>query len=154
MDENSIKRVMPYSRDAEKAVLGSMLMDKEAVSLAVDMLKSDDFYIREYGILFQAMADLFVKGKPAELVEIQEQLKQNGAPAEVAGIDVIQEIMSLMPTSVNIKHYAEIVKNKSILRQLIKTSQEIENECYEGKDDMDGILYEAEKNILKVTQQG
>ncbi|MDD6234609.1 MAG: replicative DNA helicase [Lachnospiraceae bacterium] len=154
MDEVLIKRILPHSDEAEQAVIASMLMDKDAVVTAVDMLEKDDFYSSRYGILFEAMAQLSKEGKPADLVQVQDRVRQNGAPPEVSGMEFLREVLSSVPTSANIRHYAEIVKNKSILRRLIKTAQTIENECYESKDNIENILYNAEKNITGVTQSG
>ena len=154
MDEVLIKRILPHSDEAEQSVIASMLMDKDAVVTAVDMLEKDDFYSTRYGILFEAMDQLAKEGKPADLIQVQDRVRQNGAPPEVSGMEFLREILSSVPTSANIRHYAEIVKNKSILRRLIKTAQTIENECYESKDNIENILYNAEKNITDVTQSG
>lgn len=154
MDEVLIKRILPHSDEAEQAVIASMLMDKDAVVTAVDMLEKEDFYSTRYGILFEAMDQLSKEGKPADLIQVQDRVRQNGAPPEVSGMEFLREILSSVPTSANIRHYAEIVKNKSILRRLIKTAQTIENECYESKDNIENILYNAEKNITGVTQSG
>ncbi len=154
MDETLIKRVMPHSPEAEKAVIGSMLMDRDAVIVATDTLTKEDFYTGQYGILFEAMAQLEKEGKPADLVQVQERVRQNGAPPEIGEMEFIRDILSTVPTSVNIKHYAEIVKNKSTLRRLIRKAQMIENSCYEEKDDINNILFNAEKEINDVTQSG
>lgn len=154
MDEALIKRVMPHSPEAEKAVIGSMLMDRDAVIVATDTLTKEDFYTGQYGILFEAMAQLEKEGKPADLVQVQERVRLNGAPPEIGEMEFIRDILSTVPTSVNIKHYAEIVKNKSTLRKLIRKAQTIENSCYEEKDDINTILFNAEKDINAVTQSG
>ncbi len=154
MDEALIKRVMPHSVEAEKAVIGSMLMDREAVIAATDTLSKDDFYTSQYGLLFEAMAQLEKEGKPADLVQVQEKLRQNQAPPEIGEMEFIREVLAAVPTSANIKHYAGIVKEKSILRNLIRKSQGIEEACYSGQDDLVKILYNAEKDITSVTQSG
>lgn len=154
MDEALIKRVMPHSVEAEQSVIGSMLMDKEAVAIAVDMLEKDDFYSSQYGILFDAIAQLNNEGRPADLIQVQEKVRQTGAPPEIAGMEFLREVLAAVPTSANIRHYADIVKNKSILRRLIKTVHDIEEDCYQGKDDIDDILFNAEKNVTSLTQNG
>lgn len=154
MDEAIVKRVMPHSQDAEKAVIASMLMDREALIAATDVLSRDDFYIKQYGILFEAMQQLEHEAKPADLVQVQERIKQNGAPPEIGEMEFIKEILGSVSTSVNIKHYAQIVKNKSTLRKLIRNIQRIENSCYEEKDDINTILFNAEKDVKSVTQSG
>ncbi len=154
MDEALIKRVMPHSLEAEQSVIGSMLMDNEAVTIASDMLVKEDFYSSQYGILFEAMVQLNHENKPADLIQVQERVRQNGAPPEIAGMEFLREVLGMVPTSANIKHYAEIVKNKSILRKLIRTSQKIEESCYEGQGGIDDILFDAERTITAVTQSG
>ena len=154
MEEALVKRVMPHSIEAERSVIGSMLMDVEAIVIASEMLDKDDFYTGQYGILFDAMVALNKEKKPADLVQVQDKLKQMQAPEELAGIDFLREILSTVPTSANIKHYAKIVKDKSMMRQLIKAAQKRENDCYEGKAELDGIMFDAEKNVTKITQGG
>ncbi len=154
MDEALIKRVMPHSQEAEQAVIGSMLMDKDAVEVAADALEKEDFYNNQYGILFEAMIQLNKEGKPADLVQVQDRVKQNGAPVEVAGMEFLREILTMVPTSANIKHYVEIVKSKAILRNLIKSAQAIEEECYQGQNEIENILFEAERSINQITQKG
>lgn len=154
MDEALIKRVMPHSVEAEQSVIGSMLMDKDAIRVAADALTKDDFYTGQYGILFEAMVALDKENRPADIVQVQDKLKQMGAPAELAGIDFLRDILNTVPTSANIKHYTKIVKDKSILRKLIKTVQRIENNCYEGSKEIDDLLFEAEKTVTTVTQSG
>ena len=154
MDELLEKRAMPYSIEAEKAVIGSMLMDREAVIAATDMLTKDDFYTGQYGMLFEAIAQLEKEGKPTELVGVQEKLRQNQAPPEVVEMEFVREILANMPTSVNIKRYAEIVKEKAVLRTLIRKTKEIQEACYTGKDEVNTILFNAEKEITSVTRSG
>lgn len=154
MDEAVIKRIMPHSTEAEQAVIGSMLMDKDALTVAVDMLTKDDFYTAQYGMLFRAMDELSKAGKPADLQLVQEQLKVDQAPPEVAGMEFLREVLSAIPTSANIKHYAKIVKDKSVLRKLIKAAQNIEEQCYGQTETADNILYEAEKNVTEITRTG
>ena len=154
MDETLVKRVMPHNTSAEKAVIGSMLMDKDAVATAADMLLKEDFYSEQYGTLFEAIRSLYSEGKPADLVQVQDKLQQMGAPAEIFGIDFLRDILTSESTSANIKHYAEIVKNKSTLRRLIKAAQGIEEQCYRDEQDINDVLYSSEKNVCEITQAG
>lgn len=154
MEEVIDKSSMPYSKEAEKAVIASMLMDRDALIMATDMLSKDDFYLKHYGILFEAMEQLEHEAKPADLVQVQERLKQNGAPPEMVEMEFVREIIASVPTSANIKYYAQIVKNKSTLRKLIRKVRDIENACYEEKEDISTILFNAEKEVNSVTQGG
>lgn len=152
MDEALIKRVMPHSVEAEQSVVGSMIMDQDAIISAADILVADDFYQKQYGILFQAMVDIHGEGKPVDLVTLQERLKSMDVPPEISSLEFLRELLSAIPTSANVKHYANIVKEKSLLRNVIKVNEEITNECYLGKESADAILEETEKQLFRLLQ--
>lgn len=152
MDENILQRVVPHSLEAEQSVIGSMLMDREAVVTASEMLGQEDFYQRQYGIMFEAMVELFNEGKPVDLVTLQDKLNARDVPQDLVGLDTVKEIMSTVPTSANIRYYCGIVKEKSVLRNLIKVNEEIANLCYAGKDDVEDILGVTEKRIFDLLQ--
>lgn len=153
MDEALIKRIPPHSIEAEQSVIGSMLMDKEAIVVACDHITSDDFYGRQYGILFEAMVELYNEGRPVDLVTLQDRLKEKGAPAEVCSLEFIRDLVAAVPTSANIKHYASIVEEKALLRRLIKINEEIANSCYIGKENTESILADTEKKIFNLIQR-
>ena len=152
MEEAPVKRVMPNSIDAEKAVLGSMLLDKEATATAIEMLDKDDFYSKAYGIVFECMVELFNEGKPIDLVLIQNKLIEKQVPPDITGLDFFRGIMDSVPTSANIKNYSKIVKDKSNLRKLIKVSQEIVNDCYAGEKSEDELFAKTENDIYKLLE--
>lgn len=152
MDEALIKRVMPHSVEAEQSVVGSMIMDQDAIISAADILVADDFYQKQYGILFQAMVDIHGEGKPVDLVTLQERLKGMDVPPEISSLEFLRELLTAIPTSANVKHYANIVKEKSLLRNVIKVNEEITNECYLGKESADSILEETEKQLFRLLQ--
>ena len=152
MDEALLKRILPHSIEAEKSVIGAMLMDKGAVTAAMDILDKEDFYTSQYAIMFESMVELFNEGKPVDLVVLQDRLKEKNIPPEVAGIDFVSDILVSVPTSANIKAYASIVHEKAVLRRLIRVSENIAADCYAGKESMEYILAEAEKNMFKVLQ--
>ena len=127
MDEGLIKRVLPHSIEAERSVVGSMIMDSEAVITASEIVTKDDFYGKQYGILFEAMVELYSDGKPIDLVTLQDKLKEKNVPPELSSVEFIRDIVASVPTSTNVKSYAGIVKDKSTLRRIIKTNEEIEN---------------------------
>ncbi|MDD3413712.1 MAG: replicative DNA helicase [Lachnospiraceae bacterium] len=153
MDEALIKRIPPHSIEAEQSVIGSMLMDKEAIVVACDHITADDFYGRQYGILFEAMVELYNEGRPVDLVTLQDRLKEKGAPAEVCSLEFIRDLVAAVPTSANIKHYATIVEEKALLRKLIKINEEIANSCYIGKENTESILADTEKKIFDLIQR-
>lgn len=152
MDEGLIKRVLPHSIEAERSVVGSMMMDSEAVITASEIVTKDDFYGKQYGILFEAMVELYSDGKPIDLVTLQDKLKEKNVPPELSSVEFIGDILASVPTSTNIKSYAGIVKDKSTLRRLIKTNEEIENMCYLGNEPVDDIMDLTEKKIFNLLQ--
>ena len=154
MDESIIKRVQPHSPEAEKSVIGSMLMDKEAIIAAVDILSKDDFYSNRYAVMFQCMVELFNEGKPIDLITLSDRLKEKDVPPEAAGLEAVREIISTVPSAVNIRTYAGIVHEKAVLRRLIKVNEEVANTCYAGKESLEDVLADAEKNLFNVIQSG
>ena len=151
-EENLLKRVLPHSLEAEQSVLGAMLMDKEAVAAALDICSPDDFYSRQYGVIFESIAELFDEGKPVDMITVQAKLKEKDVPPEVAGIDFIRSIFDYSPTSANVKSYAGIVHEKAVKRRLIKVNEEIENRCYADSDGMDELLSETEEKIFRILE--
>ena len=116
--EAAMTRIPPHSIEAEQAVLGAMLMNKDAVMVASEILIGEDFYQTAYGILFDAVVELFKEGKPVDLITLQEHLKEKNVPPEVSSMEYARELLAGVTTSANIKYYAEIVKEKAILRKL------------------------------------
>lgn len=152
MDEALIKKIMPHNIEAEQAVIGSMLMDRDAVEAALEVLQPEDFYGKQYGTLFLAMKELNTENKPVDLVTLQERLKEDNVPEELAGMDFIREILGAVPTSANVKYYANIVREKSLMRRLIKTTEEITAQCYQGADSVEALMDTTEKKIFQLMQ--
>ena len=152
MDENFVKKVMPHNLEAEKSVIGSMFMDREAALTVSEMLNADDFYQKQYGIIFESMVELYNENKPIDLVTLQDKLNEKDLPPEYSGVEFIRELVIAVPTSANVKHYAQIVKEKAVLRKLIKITESIANECYLSKDSLETILEQTEKQIFNIVQ--
>lgn len=152
MDEALIKRVLPHSIEAEQSVIGSMLMDREAIITASEMVAPQDFYQHQYGVMFESMVELFNEGKPVDLVTLQDRLKEKDVPPEVSSLEFVRDIILTVPTSANVKSYADIVREKAVLRRLIKANEEIANDCYLGREPLGTILAEAEKKIFDLLQ--
>ncbi|MCR4670475.1 MAG: replicative DNA helicase [Saccharofermentans sp.] len=150
MSDAVLKRVMPHDREAEQSVIGSMLMDKDAIVVASEILNKDDFYEKQYGILFSAMVDLFNSAKPVDLVTLKARLKEMDVPEEISNMEYMVDIVNNTYTSANIREYAGIVSDKAILRKLIRLNDEISNECYNPRESTDDILAEAEKRIFNI----
>lgn len=153
LDEAIIKRVLPHSIEAEQSVLGSMMIDREAIIVASEIVTGDDFYNKQYGIVFETMVELHEAGRPVDMVTLQDKLKEKDVPAEVSSLEFVRDIITAVPTSANIRHYANIVAEKSILRKMIRLNEEIENLCYSGKESMEFILEDAEKRIFDLVQK-
>ena len=153
MEEALLKRVLPHSIEAEQSVIGSMIMDKEAIVVASEILFGDDFYSKQYGVLFDTMVELNEEGRPVDLVTLQDKLKEKDVPPEVSSLEFIRDLITAVPTSANIKYYANIVAEKATLRKLIKLNEEIANTCYVGKESLEVILEETEKKVFNLVQR-
>ena len=153
MEEALIKRVLPHSLEAEQSVVGAMLMDKDAIMTAAEIVRREDFYQTAYGILFEAMVELFNEGKPVDLITLQERLKEKDVPPEITSLEFARDLLTAVPTSANVKYYAEIVMEKSMLRKLIKLNEEIENMCYLGRDSLEAVLETTEKRVFELVQK-
>lgn len=153
MDEALIKRVLPHSIEAEQAVVGAMLMDKEAILTSSEIISGADFYQSAYGVVFEAIVEIYNEGKPVDLVTLQSRLKEKDVPAEISSLEFVRDLVAAVPTSANVKYYAEIVADKAMLRRLIKLNEEIENMCYLGKEPMEAVLETTEKKVFELVQK-
>lgn len=153
MEETVLKRILPHSVEAEQSVIGSMIMDREAIVVSSEIITGDDFYNRQYGILFETMVELNEEGRPVDLVTLQDRLKEKDVPPEVSSLEFVRDLITAVPTSANIKYYANIVAEKATLRKLIRLNEEIANTCYAGKENLEVILEETEKKIFEVVQK-
>lgn len=153
MEEALIKRVMPHSIEAEQSVVGAMLMDKDAITAASEMISGSDFYQSAYGIIFDSMVELFNEGKPVDLITLQERLREKDVPPEIASLEFVRDLVTAVPTSANVKYYAQIVADKAMMRRLIKLNEEIENVCYAGKEPLEAVLEKTEKSVFELLQR-
>ncbi len=153
MDEALIKRVLPHSIEAEQAVIGAMLMDSDAITTASEIICDADFYQKAYGVIFDAITELYNESKAVDLVTLQERLKEKDAPPEIASLEFVRDLVSAVPTSANVKYYAEIVAEKALMRRMIKLNEEIENACYLGKEPVEAILETTEKKVFELVQK-
>lgn len=151
-DDALIKKIMPHSLEAEQSVIGSMLMNVDAIDVACETLTGEDFYAKANGVLFEAMKELRGEGKPVDVVTLSERLKSQGAPEEMTSPEFIKEILNAVPTSANVKYYAQIVYEKATLRRLIKVSEQITSDCYQQKDKLDDILESTERSVFNLMQ--
>ncbi len=152
MEEGLLKRVLPHNIEAEQSVLGSILMDNKTISSVSDFLVSEDFYSRQYGIIYETIVELYQEGKMIDFLVLADRLKKKDLPPEASELSVLAGLVDNVPTTVNIKEYANIVHEKSVMRKLIRVNEEIANLCYAGKEDFEEILAKAEKDIFAVVQ--
>ena len=152
--EAAMKRIPPHSAEAEQAVLGAMLMNKDAVMTASEMISGEDFYQTAYGILFDAIVELFHEGKPIDLITLQEHLKEKDVPPEVSSMEFARDLLVGTQTSANVKYYAEIVRDKAILRRLIRINEDIANACYLENQPLEDILEQTEKRVFELVERG
>ena len=152
MDDALIKRVLPHSVEAEQSVIGSMLMDREAIISASEIITADDFYQHQYGVMFESMVELFNENRPVDLITLQNRLKEKDVPPEVSSLDFVRDIITTVPTSANVKSYANIVREKAVLRRLIKINEDIANTCYVGKEPLETNLATTEKTVFDLLQ--
>jgi replicative DNA helicase len=151
--EDLIGRVMPHSLEAERSVLGSMLIDPDAVEIASEIVKEEDFYARQNGILYQTMLEMNRKGMAIDPVTLQAKLREKNLPPELYSDELIRELITMVPSSANIKSYANIVAEKSLLRSMIRANEEIAGNCYAEQEEMETLLDKAEKRIFEISQR-
>ena len=152
MEEALIKRTMPNSIEAEQSVVGAMMMDRAAIIAASETLASEDFYHHQYGVLFDAIVELFNQNKPVDPVTLQDKLKEKDLPPEISSMEYVLDLIAAVPTAANIRYYANMVKDKAMLRKLIKVAESIQNECYAGSEELQTIFANTEKNVFQLLQ--
>jgi len=152
MEDATITRIMPNSLEAEQSVVGAMIMDRQAIIVASEMLHVEDFYHSQYGIMFQTMIEMNNGGKSVDIVTLQECLKSKNVASDIYSIGFIRDLLTAVPTSANIRQYAAIVKEKAILRNIIKVNNNIANACYAGAQSTEDILEYTEKQIFELVK--
>ena len=145
-------QVPPQALEAEMAVLGSMLIEGEAVAKAIERVEEGDFYKDAHRTIFSAIQGLFVKGTAPDLVTVGEELRTRGAIGEVGGVQYLSECVHKVSTAAHVEHYADLVHEKSILRQLINAATRIVGDCHSERDPEE-LLDEAQELILRVAQK-
>lgn len=147
------ERVPPQNIEAEQAVLGAMLIDKEAIAKATEVLSADDFYREAHRVIFSAMLELYNKNEAVDMVTVTEILKRDNKLENIGGIAYITSLANVVLTAANVKYHAEIVAEKSVLRQLVRVSTEIAAMGYEANDDVGTLLDTAESRILEISNR-
>ncbi len=143
---------LPHSLDAEKAVLGSLILENQSIYEILDLLGSEDFYGENHKILFQRMVDFITGARAVDLLILREELTRSGELEQVGGISYIASLIDAVPTARNIQHHAQIIKEKATLRRLIRAGSDIIDSCYRQEDETDEILSKAEQNIFSIAE--
>ena len=146
------ERMPPQALDAERAVLGGILLEAEAATKAIEIVAPGDFYRPAHGMIFKAMITLFMRREPIDVMTLMEELRKADELEPIGGAATLTDLVDSVPTAANIEYYAKIVLEKSLLRKLITASREIVGECYRAGENADTILDEAEQKIFKVSE--
>ncbi len=147
-----IGKIPPHDVEAEQAVIGSMLTDKEAVASSIEVLKEEDFYREDNRIIYSAMLNLYNRAEPIDLITLKAELESMGKFEQVGGLEYLAELPEKVPTTANATKYIKIVEEKSVLRNLIKTANEIIDLGYDPTEDVEAIMEGAEKKIFNIMQ--
>lgn len=146
-------KIPPHSIEGEQSVLGSMLLDKDAIIVATDILRSEDFYKEAHKEIFEAIVEIYNKDEPVDLITLSEELKKRGTLEAVGGAIYLADLSESVSTTANAKYYCEIVEEKSVLRKLIKASDDIIAKGYQADEELNNIIDLAEKKIFGITQR-
>ncbi|MEK7307718.1 MAG: DnaB-like helicase N-terminal domain-containing protein [Nitrospirota bacterium] len=149
----ALDRLPPQNIEAEQSVLASVLLENETLSSVVEILIPDDFYKNSHKKIFQSMLDLYSKGEPIDLITLTEQLSKKEILEEVGGASYLSSIVNQVPTSANIKYHSKIVKEKSILRNLIRTATDIVSMTYDEEIEVNDLLDRAETKIFSISEK-
>jgi len=144
-------RIPPHSIEAEQSVLGAMILDREAINIAVEMIKPEDFYKEAHREIFEAILNLYNKNEPVDLITLAEELKRRGTLENIGGVTYLADLSSGVATTANTKYYCKIIEEKSTLRKLIKSCNEIILKSYENLEEVNAIIEQAEKSIFDIT---
>ena len=148
-----INRIPPHSVESEQSILGSIILDKDAIITVAETINPSDFYKEAHKIIYESMLSLNSNNEPIDLITLIEELRKEGHLDNIGGISYLTSLSTIVPTTSNVKYYANIVKEKSVMRQLIKASNEIINLGYDASTYVQEILNKAEKNIFDISQE-
>ena len=144
--------VPPQNIEAEKSLLGSIMLSENAVSVALEAINEDSFYVRKHGFIFQGIVSLYDNNEAVDVITLAEKIKSMNKLDEIGGASYLTELASSVPSAANIAHYVNIVRDKAVLRKLINTSGFVMNRCYDASIVVNEILDEAEKEIFQISQ--
>ena len=151
-EEDVVKRIMPHNLEAEMSVVGAMLMDQQAIGSVMELLTPDDFYSRQYGLMYESILELEQSGMAVDPVTLQEKLKEKNLPPEMYDARTLGALIAQVPTSANVASYARIVAEKAVMRRTIHVCEDVANEAYAGTGDAQTVMTKAEEEIFRLSQ--
>jgi len=151
MDKNL--KLPPQDIEAERCVLGSLMLDKNAIIRVADLIKADNFYAPAHIKIFEAIFELFEKGEPIDILSVSKKLKDKNQLAEVGGSAYLTDLINSVPTATHISYYAKLVRQKKVLRDLIEASAEINEKVFNTTEDAEDVLDEVEQKIFAISQK-
>ncbi len=146
-------KIPPQNLEAEQSILGSLMIDKDAIFKVVDILSKEDFYKPDHGKIYEAIVNLYSKTQPIDILSVSSKLKEMNQLEEIGGSTYLTDLINSVPTASHVHHYAKIVKDKKILRDLIGASVDITEEAFSQPDDLDIALDNIEKKIFSISQK-
>lgn len=150
--QKSALKMPPHDLEAEKSVLGALMLDSNAMNVVVDIIKNEDFYDHKHSIIYDAMLDLYEKREPVDVLSVSSRLKEKKLLKQAGNSAYLADLVNTVATTSNVKHYAEIVRKKKILRDLIESSSHISHLGYNEEEDIEQVLDEAEKKIFSIAR--
>jgi len=150
--QDSPGNIPPQNLDAEQAVLGTVLLQDKSILKIAEILSPEDFYRDAHKTIYRSMLDLFEKREPHDLITVANLLSDRNKLEEIGGPAYLALLTDIIPFSGTLVHHAEIIRKKSVLRQLIRTTSEVAARCYDAQDDIDALVDEAEKTIFEIAQ--
>src|SRR5688572_28363163 len=146
------ERGLPHSLDAERCVLGSVILENDSIYQVLDVLRGEDFYAENHRVLYERFVELITKSRGVDLIILKEELGRVGELEQVGGITYIASLIDAVPTARNISHYAQIIKERAALRRLILAGYEIIDSCYKQEEETEEILNKAEQKIFSIAE--
>src|SRR4051812_19860343 len=153
MSRQSLERTLPHNVDAEKSVLGAILVNNENYYTVIESLRPEDLYLDAHRVIYRKMVDLIEQSKAIDLITIQEELVRSSQLESAGGIAYLAGLLDGIPHLVNIEHYIEIIREKSLLRQLVNSTNKIMAECFDQADPAEEILDRAEQALFNLSEK-
>lgn len=148
-----VKRIPPNSIEAEQSVIGAMLYSPDAISDVSEILRPEDFYQHQYGVIYETLLELYQEGNPTDIINLQNALKSKDVAPEVYSLEFLRDLLNTVFTSANARSYAKIVSEKALLRKMIRTFSELEDSAYLEKEDTDTLVARTEKEVFDLLEK-